>query len=150
MSDAQNGVSHGRLDLLLGYALRRAQLRVFADFARAMAALRLTPGQLGAVLLVEANPGLSQSALAAALGIDRSTAVALIDALQRRGLIRRRQDVRDRRVNALELGATGRRALAGVLRQLEAHEARIAADLAPAERRELMRLLARVAPAAAR
>lgn len=146
---ARNGISNGRLDRLLGYALRRAQLRVFADFANAMAKPRLTPGQLGAVLLVEANPGISQSALAASLGIDRSTAVALIDGLQRRDLIRRRPDAADRRVNALELGGAGRRALGRVLRQLDAHETRIAADLAQAERRQLMRLLARVARASA-
>lgn len=146
----KNGISNGRLDLLLGYALRRAQLRVFADFAHAMAKLRLTPGQLGAVLLVEANSGISQSALAAALGIDRSTAVALIDGLQRRDLIRRRRDAGDRRVNALELGGGGRRVLGRVLQALDAHETRIAANLAQSERRQLMRLLARVAPAPAR
>ena len=49
----------------------RAQVRVFQDFAAAKTGLQLTPGQVGALLLIEANQGLSQSQLGAALGIDR-------------------------------------------------------------------------------
>jgi DNA-binding MarR family transcriptional regulator len=136
-------VSRGRLERLLGYWLRQAQLRVFQDFAAAMDGV--TPGQLGAVLLVEANPGMTQSALAAALGIDRSTAVALIDRLQRHGLVRRAPRDGDRRANALELDG-GTALLARLLKRLEAHERRIARGLSPGERRQLIALLRRVAP----
>lgn len=138
-------LGRGRLDDLLGYWLRRAQVRVFQDFAQAMGEDGLTPGQLGAVLLVEANPGLSQSALAAALGIDRSTAVALIDRLQRLGLVQRSRREGDRRANALEIPRGGRAALGRVLTRLAAHEARIAAGLDEAGRAMLIELLRLVA-----
>jgi len=136
-------VRRGRLEPLLGYWLRRAQLRVFQDFVATMDGL--TPGQLGAVLLVEANPGMTQSALAAALGIDRSTAVALIDRLQRHGLVRRSPRAGDRRANALELDG-GAAVLAHLVKRLDAHERRIARALSAAERRQLIALLRRLAP----
>lgn len=143
----RDALGRGRLDGLLGYWLRRAQVRVFQDFAAAMAADGLTPGLLGALLLVEANPGISQSALAAALGIDRSTAVSLIDRLQRRNLVKRSQRAGDRRANALEIPRASRTAFARILARLSAHEARIAAALAPADRAALMGFLRQLANA---
>jgi len=98
-------VQLGRLEQLLGYSLRRAQVRVFQDFEAEMQELGLTPGQLGALFLIEANRGLSQSELGAALGIDRSSVVPLIDRLQKRGWVRRAARASDRRAHALELAS---------------------------------------------
>ncbi len=140
-------IAEGRLSGLLGYALRRAQMRVFQDFAASMAELGLTPGQLGALLLIEANRGLSQTQLGAALGIDRSSVVPLLDKLQALDLVRRTARASDRRTHALELGDAGAALIRRVLPALEAHERRIAANLSPSERRLLMALLERIAPA---
>ena len=142
-----DGPDQARLDALLGYALRRAQLRVFADFESSLgAAGGPTPGRLGALLLIESNPGLTQTALGRALGIDRSSVVPLVARLMREGLVRRDAHA-DRRAHALALAAEGVALLARLRPALSAHEKRIARALRPAERRELMRLLARVAPA---
>jgi DNA-binding MarR family transcriptional regulator len=135
----------GRLEKLLGYALRRAQVRVFQDFAAEMKEFGLTPGQLGALLLIEANKGLNQSELGNALGIDRSSVVPLIDRLQRRGWVRRAPQASDRRAHALELAPGGAALIAKFMPHLEAHEARIAAGLSPAEREKLFALLSGVA-----
>jgi DNA-binding MarR family transcriptional regulator len=135
----------GRLERLLGYALRRAQVRVFQDFAAEMKEFGLTPGQLGALLLIEANKGLSQSELGNALGIDRSSVVPLIDRLQRRGWVRRAARASDRRAHALELAPGGTALIARFLPHLEAHEARIAAGLSPADRERLFALLSGIA-----
>lgn len=146
---APNGrapIHFGRLEQLLGYALRRAQVRVFQDFDAEMKQLGLTPGQLGALFLIEANRGLSQSELGSALGIDRSSVVPLIDRLQKRGWVRRAARASDRRAHALELAPAGVALLGRLLPRLEAHEARIAAALQPAERKQLFALLAKVAP----
>jgi DNA-binding MarR family transcriptional regulator len=136
----------GRLATLLGYAVRSAQVRVFQDFEAEMKELGLTPGQLGTLFLIEANRGLSQSELGAALGIDRSSVVPLIDRLQKRGWVRRAARVSDRRAHALELAPAGTALLAKLMPRLEAHEGRISAALSPAERKTLLELLARVAP----
>ena len=141
------GPDHARLDALLGYALRRAQLRVFADFEASVgAAGGPTPGRLGALMLIEGNPGLTQSALGRALGIDRSSVVPLVARLMREGLVRRDAHA-DRRAHALALAAGGVALLARLRPILAAHEKRIARALRPVERRQLMQLLARVAPA---
>ncbi len=79
----------GVLPELLGYRLRLAQRAVFRDFASSVA--ELSPGRAGMLLLVEANPGVTQSRLADAVGLDRSTMVGVIDALEARDLIERRR-----------------------------------------------------------
>ena len=136
----------GLLGGLIGYQVRRAQVAVFQHFAEAFAALELTPGQLGALLLIQANPGLSQSALGGALGVDRSTVVPLIDRLEARGLVVRAASPRDRRSHALQLAPGGVRLLAEAEGRLREHEAAIAGRLDAAERRTLLELLSRIGP----
>ena len=52
-----NPLQIGELSELLGYALKRAQLKVFEDFLRCMASLQLTPAQFSVLVLIEKNPG---------------------------------------------------------------------------------------------
>jgi DNA-binding MarR family transcriptional regulator len=138
-------LNEGVLPELLGYQLRRAQLAVFADFERAMAGLTLTPGQFGILARIAANPGLSQSALGRAVGIERSSVVAVIDRLEGRGLVTRGKTAGDRRANALALSAEGRKLFQQAQRRVRAHERRIARGLTPAEAKTLIDLLRRVA-----
>lgn len=133
------------LDELLGYHLRRAQSAVFNDFMRAMAADRITPGQFGVLTLIDRNPGLSQSALARELGIERSTMVAVIDRLEDRRLAARHESVSDRRSYGLALTEDGKALLARVKRKVREHEQRIAGDLKPNEVTTLIGLLKRIA-----
>ena len=51
----------GPLPHLLGYALRRAQIAVFADFIAAFEPLGLRPAQFSVLLLIDINPGCKQS-----------------------------------------------------------------------------------------
>src|SRR5215471_20587606 len=120
---------------LLGYRLRLAQQIVFRDFSRSVA--ELSPGRVGILLLIDANPGVTQSTLAQAVGLDRSTMVGLIDTLEERRLIERRRG-EDRRTNGLWLTRPGRRLLGGLKRRIEQHEKRVAARLSAAERAQLI------------
>ena len=61
------------LDDLLGYHLRRAQGAMHRDFMTAVAAFELTQKQAATLWLIQANPGVSQVEVAAALGMDRAT-----------------------------------------------------------------------------
>src|SRR6185312_8926604 len=139
-------LDRGVLPSLLGYALRRAQSAVFADFAATFAGAgeALTPGEFGLLVLVEHNAGLSQMALARALGIDRSTLVPILDRLQGRGLLVRHASPTDGRTHALGLTPDGTRALARFARLVKRHEARIATRLSTAETRSLIDLLEKV------
>jgi len=134
------------LPTLLGYVLRRTQSAVFADFAAtfATAGEALTPGEFGLLVLVERNAGLSQMALARALGIDRSTLVPILDRLQARGLLVRRRSPTDGRTHALALTPAGERALARFARLVRGHEKHIASGLSAAEMRTLIELLEKV------
>jgi DNA-binding MarR family transcriptional regulator len=115
------------LPTLVGYALRRAQVAVFQDFAREMAGIRvpITPGEFGILVLVSRNAGLSQTTLARAIGVDRSTLVPILDRLERHRLIKRRASPADRRTHALELGAAGTALLPAYETAVRRHERRI-------------------------
>jgi DNA-binding MarR family transcriptional regulator len=140
------GLDRGVLPSLLGYVLRRTQSAVFADFAAtfAQAGEALTPGEFGLLVLVERNGGLSQMALARALGIDRSTLVPILDRLQARGLLVRRSSPTDGRTHALGLTAAGGQAVAKFTRLVKAHEKHIASGLSAGETRKLIELLEKV------
>jgi DNA-binding MarR family transcriptional regulator len=132
----------GLLPSLLGYRLRLAQQAVFRDFASSVG--ELSPGRVGILLLLEANPGVTQSRLAQAVSLDRSTMVGVVDMLEDRGLIERRRG-EDRRTNGLWLTDEGRVLVARLKRRILAHERRVAARLTAQERAQLLALLEKLA-----
>ena len=134
-------LDQGALPGLLGYRLRLAQQAVFRDFAASVQGL--SPGRVGLLIYIDANPGVTQSRLAEAAERDRSTMVGVLDQLQARGLIERRRGD-DRRTNGLWLTRAGRALLARALRAIDRHERRIATRLSAAERRQLLALLGKI------
>lgn len=139
----QRPPADSRLDGLLGYHLRRAQLRAFAAFAREVAGL--SPMLFGVLATIEARPGIGQGEIADVLGADRSTMVRLVDQLERRDLVRRESRPDDRRTVVPTLTEGGRAALAAATPQVLASEEFFAGDLSPDERRTLADLLQRIA-----
>lgn len=139
------GLDMGILPGLLGYNLRRAHIAVFHRFGEAFEALDISPPQYGTLLLIDANPGISQSAIAEALRFDRSTLVQIIDRLERRGLVVRDVAQHDRRSHALRLTDAGATLLAELERVGAQHERDIASGLTAEEKETLIALLARVA-----
>jgi DNA-binding MarR family transcriptional regulator len=137
-----DSLNPGLLPGLLGYRLRLAQQALFRDFAEHVG--EFSPGRAGILLLIEANPGVTQSRLARAVSLDRSTMVGVLHALQHRGLIERRRG-EDRRTNGLWLTAQGRGLVGGLKRRIQLHERRVAARLSPAERAQLIGLLEKLA-----
>ncbi len=132
----------GVLPGLLGYRLRLAQQALFRDFAATVA--ELSPGRVGILLLIEANPGVTQSRLAQEVRLDRSTIVGVLHALERKGLVERRRG-EDRRTNGVKLTAQGRALTAKLKRRIQRHERRVASRLSALERAQLMALLAKLA-----
>lgn len=128
----------------LGYMLRRAQLATFAEFGKELEALGLRPGQFGVLAVIGRNPGVTQSEICTALGIQRPNFVAVIDELEGRGLAKRGAAAYDRRANALSLTPAGRRVLERAELAQRAHEARLAARLGPGGQERLLALLSRL------
>ena len=139
--DDTSSPSLGRLHGLLGFHLRMASAAVARDFAAAMDDLGLTQKQCAVLELIAANPGISQIDIAAALGMDRATTMAVVDRLDERGLVSRTASQRDRRRQELGLSETGRTTLAEARRRIGAHERRFATRLGPERATQLMMLL---------
>ena len=139
------GLNYDVLDELLGYSLRRAQVALFLAFHQATRGMDLTPPRFTALVIIGANPGLSQSVLARVLGIARSGAMMMTDWLEARGLIERRRKPGDARAWGLHLTRAGEQFVATMKRRVLAHDMRKAKALSRAERRELLRLLEKLA-----
>jgi DNA-binding MarR family transcriptional regulator len=101
-------ISFGQLDQRLGYKLRRAQIAVFQTFFEAVAAHDIRPAQYSVLTIIEHNPGLSQTQVARALGIKTANFVAMIKALEKRGLISRQPVEHNRRAHELFITPEGK------------------------------------------
>jgi len=136
----------GELPELLGYSLKRAQLKVFEDFLRCVAPLQLTPAQFSVLLLLDRNPGRNQTEIASTLGILRPNFVAMLDGLESRDLCTRMRSANDRRSHILVLTDKGRAVLARAKKLVATkHEARLNALLGPTNRAALLAMLATIA-----
>jgi DNA-binding MarR family transcriptional regulator len=139
---SQQTLRPGLLAGLLGYRLRVAQQAVFRDFARSIP--EASPGRVGILLLIDANAGVTQSRLAHAVGIDRSTLVGVLHSLQALDLVERRRG-EDRRTNGLWLTRAGRLLVSSLKQRIRVHERRVAARLTATERAQLLTLLEKLA-----
>jgi DNA-binding MarR family transcriptional regulator len=121
----------------LGYFVRRFQVWVFQDFIRTLAGVDISPAQFSVLAVTDANRGLSQAELAAALGIERARLVRLLHRLERRGLVKRLPSSADGRRHALQLTAQGRTLLARAKTLAARHQKRLIERLG-AERHQMM------------
>jgi DNA-binding MarR family transcriptional regulator len=138
---ADDEIDFGLLPELVGYQLRRAQIRTFQHFAAELDGEDIRPGWFGLLVIVAGNEGLSQVRLARTLGIDSSTMVAMIDRMEERGWIARTRSQTDRRSHALQLTDEGRAFLARVTPKVLAHDTAVTANLSAAEADQLLSLL---------
>ncbi|HJU31750.1 MAG TPA: MarR family transcriptional regulator [Hyphomicrobiaceae bacterium] len=143
-------VDFDELPSYVGYQVRRAQATIFADFEAALAGADLTPGSFGVLTLIRANPGITQVALAAAFGVDKSTLSPVIVRLEARGLVRREVSPRDRRRHALYLAAGAEPRYLAARERVRAFETGVASRLTKPEQRTLARLLAKLQGAGGR
>jgi DNA-binding MarR family transcriptional regulator len=136
----------GELSELLGYSLKRAQLKVFEDFLRCVEPLQLTPAQFSVLLLLDKNPGRNQTEIATTLGILRPNFVAMLDGLESRDLCSRIRSTNDRRSHIVVLTDKGRAVLARAKKLVAAkHEARLNELLGPTNRAALLTMLGKIA-----
>jgi DNA-binding MarR family transcriptional regulator len=92
----------------LSYLFKHAQLRLAELTGAALAPLRITGRELAVLLVIAEEPPASQLRIATRMGVDRTTMVAIIDELERKGLVERRPDEVDRRRNVTALTSAGR------------------------------------------
>jgi DNA-binding MarR family transcriptional regulator len=138
------GIDYADLDEHFGYALKRAQIAAFAAYSRAAAGDDITPPRYTALVIIERNPGISQTTLGEVLGTARSGAMMLTDWLEQRGLAERRHRANDGRAWGLFLTAKGTALVRRLNRKVGRHDRQFATRLAARERKELLRLLAKL------
>jgi DNA-binding MarR family transcriptional regulator len=104
-----------------GYALRRAAAAMMTEFSALLSPLELRIAEVSAMLLIDANAGITASQLGRMLDIQRANMVPLVARLEAAGLIARRPI--DGKSHSLELTAAGGAKLAKAVAVIETFEA---------------------------
>ena len=110
---------------------------------------KISPGQFGVLTLIGSNLGLSQSALSRAVGIERSTMVAVVNTLVVWGLVERQPSRVDKRSHALILSNKGEKLLQTLRSLVYGHNDGITENLTAQERDALIHLLSKLRNASA-
>lgn len=134
-----------RLAVRLTYLLKCALADLEELHAEHLAPVGISGRELGVLLLLDGRDPASQQQAARRLGVDRTTMVGMVDALEAKGLVARRADAADRRRNVLELTKAGHIALARAVSASDEAERRLLAELDDAESTQLRSLLTRLA-----
>jgi len=129
----------------LAYLLKRAHLGLADLHEGLLAPVGIGARELAVLLLLSDLDPESQQQVAGRLGVDRTTMVGLIDALEGKGLVARSPDPADRRRNVVALTDAGRTTLRVATRASDEAERRLLADLDEAEAAQFRDLLRRLA-----
>ena len=127
------------------FLLAQVGAHAAAKFGERVEKIGLTPAHAGILRLVQGSEGLSQQTLGRELRVLPSRLVVLIDDLEARGLIERRDHPTDRRSYALYLTDKGRDTLQAIGRIAREHQESLCAALNDDERAQLAALLQRIA-----
>jgi DNA-binding MarR family transcriptional regulator len=103
-----------------------------------------TGKHVGGLSVIATEGPLSQQRLGERAAMDRTTVVAIVDALEEAGYVERRRDPSDRRAYALEVTDAGREWLEDARAIILGVESDFLAPLTAAERRTLVELLQRL------
>ena len=124
----------------------RARLLRNALSARSIAVSaphELPTGSLTVLALIAANPGSSQTALAARAGLNKSALVGIVDSLERRGLVERDRAAADRRRYQVSVTPEGDRAMQALFALVDREEEPVREALGEADMVQLLALLDR-------
>ncbi|WP_371482500.1 MarR family winged helix-turn-helix transcriptional regulator [Kitasatospora sp. NBC_00315] len=125
----------------LGYLFKHAHLQLTEASTRALEPFGIGGRELAVLAVLAGEDPLSQLEAAGRLGVDRTTMVALVDALEGKALVERRRSERDRRRNIVQPTPAGRDLLHRAEQTRRETERRFLAPLAPADADGLVRAL---------
>jgi DNA-binding MarR family transcriptional regulator len=127
------------------FLLAQVGAHAASKFAERLAKLKLAPAHAGILRILNWTPAITQQALSATLGTVPSRLVALLDELEAKGLIERRENPGDRRSYALHLTEKGHSTLEMIGRVSREHQQALLLALSDDERGQLADLLQRIA-----
>lgn len=114
-------------------SLIRAEKAVLTALTKALQPLDLKIAQLDVLMNLYRHPGMSQHELARRLLVGRSNITMLLPQLEKRGVLRREGDAKDKRVLRLFLTEDGEALLMKALKVYSGLIARVMAQSTPAE-----------------
>jgi DNA-binding MarR family transcriptional regulator len=141
--EAAKEVSGSTFSGLLGYHLRRAWVRSFADFAKALGD-EIKPVPFTVLCLIDEAPGITAAEIGRQLQLQRANLAPMLADLDGRGLVERRPDREDHRIHRLHLSPHGALALTQWQARVIAQEERTFGALSDDERETLRDLLGRI------
>jgi DNA-binding MarR family transcriptional regulator len=144
---AAEPIRYGDLAGSIAFNLRRAHNMALQAFARELGPRHGRAGRFTLMTLIAENPGISQTALGRASGLDISTLTPSLNDLVRRGLVRRRRLAHDRRLYALNITPAGADFYREVARLANVFEARLVGIVGTTGVSRLLRSLKRIAAA---
>jgi DNA-binding MarR family transcriptional regulator len=124
------------LENLPGYALRRASAVTQAEFSALLHPLNLRPTEASMLVLIGANPGITQSALGQAMGIQRANMAPLVARLEETGYLGR--IAVDGRSFGLQLTESGSQVFGQVKDAIAMHQQKILGRIPEAHREHLL------------
>jgi len=116
-----------------------------SQFAQRLRKVGLAPQHAGILRILNSTPAITQQTLAATLGMVPSRLVVLVDEMEERGLIERREDPDDRRRYALHVTQKGLATLGAIGRISREHSQALLTAISAEEQRQLAILLQRIA-----
>ena len=116
-----------------------------SSFGKQVDPLGLRLAHVGVLKAIFGADGLTQRELGDALGMFPSNLVRLIDELEKKQLVRRGHNASDRRSYTLLLTKKGQSIASALIALTQAHQDHICAALTQPERRDLTRLLRKIA-----
>lgn len=142
---ANENLDFGPLANWVGFHLRLAQTASFQAFAQEARAIDLSPGRFATLMLIGRNPGISQTALAAANGRDKSTLTPILEDLERRGFVLREKMKTDRRSYQLTLTDAGKKMLDQLTVCAKRHDDNLDRIIGAKDRVKFLKILQRIA-----
>lgn len=136
--------------LRLAGLLKRAQNLLIEAYGPALTPFAVDGRELAVLALLADEGPASQQQISRRLAVDRTTMVALIDAMVAKGLVQRRPDPRDRRKNMIELTGAGRDTCRQATPAVDEIEKAFLSPIPAADREKLKTLLRTLISAAER
>ena len=144
MSD-QSDADAFRLGRSTSHLLHRAQQLASDRFSFLVGDEGVTLRQFAVLAAIQERPGLSQTDLVRATGIDRSTLADMVTRMEKRGFVVRTASPSDGRAHAVDLAALGEHTLAQATKHARAADAAILDALPKNKRRAFQSTLALLA-----
>lgn len=131
----------------LSFLLKRASVLLDDAIESQLARLTINGREFAVLTVIDSEGPASQQRLASRIGVDRTTMVALIDALEERQLVNRRRDPTDRRAYVLEATPAGHKTRQDALKAVKLGEQQALAPLTSTESASLKQALHRLVQA---